>query len=73
MNSRPSKTGIFVLEGLNSFAVTFFFYYIYFFMEKQFGFGNQANLILAAAAGLLYVPASIYAGRFAQQAGGFQR
>ena len=72
MNSRSFKKGVFVIEGLNSFAVTFFFYYIYFFMQQKFGFGNKANLILAAAAGLLYVPASIYGGRFAQRAGSFR-
>ncbi len=71
MFSHRLKRGYFVLEGLNSFAVTFFFYYFYFFMQQQFGFGNKANLALAAASGLIYVPVAIYGGRFAQRAGYF--
>lgn len=71
MYSRKIKTGIFVLEGLNSFATTYYFYYFYFFTHQKFGFGNQANLILAAVAGLIYVPAAIFGGRFAQRAGYF--
>ena len=69
MFSRQVKRGVFVLEGLNSFALTYYFYYFYFFTQKKFGFDNQANLILAAAAGLICAPASIFGGRFAQRAG----
>ena len=64
-----SKTGYFVIEGLNSFAVTFYFYYLYFFMQKQFGFGNKANLLVAAANGLIYVCFAWWGGRFAQRHG----
>lgn len=71
MYSRRLKTGIFVLEGLNSFATTYFFYYFFFFTNQKFGFDNKANLILAAVAGLVYVPAAIFGGRFAQRAGYF--
>jgi predicted MFS family arabinose efflux permease len=63
--------GCFVLEGLNSFAVTGYFYYFYFFMQSRYGFGNQANLMLAALSGLIYVPAAYGAGRFAQRVGYF--
>ncbi len=71
MYSRRIKTGLFLLEGLNSFATTYYFYYFYFFTNQKFGFDNKANLILAAFAGLIYVPAAIYGGRFAQRAGYF--
>lgn len=71
MFSRSIKNGVFILEGLNSFAVTYYFYYFYFFTQKKFGFDNKANLILAAVAGLVYVPAAIFGGRFAQRAGYF--
>ena len=71
MYSRRIKTGFFLLEGLNSFATTYFFYYFYFFAHQKFGFDNQQNLTLAAIAGLVYVPAAIYGGRFAQRAGYF--
>jgi predicted MFS family arabinose efflux permease len=71
MTHRQIKAGVFVLEGLNSFALTYYFYYFYFFTRQQFGFGNQANLALAAATGLICVPAALWGGRFAQRAGYF--
>jgi len=71
MRSSLVKTGCFILEGLNSFATTFYFYYLYFFMQKQFGFGDKANLVLAAGSGLVYMFAVWWGGRFAQRAGCF--
>ena len=71
MTQRQFKTGYFVLEGLNSFSTTFYFYYFYFFMQARFGYGNKANLVLAALNGLLYMFAAWWGGRFAQRAGYF--
>lgn len=65
------KTGCFILEGLNSFATTFYFYYFYFFMQKQFGAGDKTNLVLAALNGLVYAAAVLWCGRFSQRAGYF--
>lgn len=71
MFSRRLKTGYFALEGLNSFATVYFFYYLYFFMQKAYGFGNQANLMLAALNGATYALMAWFAGRFAQRCGYF--
>jgi predicted MFS family arabinose efflux permease len=71
MFSRRLKTGYFALEGLNSFATVYFFYYLYFFMQKVYGFGNQANLMLAASNGATYAIMAWIAGRFAQRYGYF--
>jgi predicted MFS family arabinose efflux permease len=65
------KNGCFVLEGLNSFATTFYLYYFYFFMQQQFGFGNKANLVVAALNGFVYMIGAWWSGRFAQRAGYF--
>ena len=65
------KRGYFVLEGLNSFAVTYYFYYFYFFMQARFGFGDRANLALAALNGFVYMFAAWAGGRFAQRSGYF--
>lgn len=65
------KTGYFVLEGLNSFATVFYFYYFYFFMQQAFGFGNRANLLLAALSGAVYAGVVWQAGKFAQRFGYF--
>jgi len=71
MYSRKHTTAYFVLEGINSFGTTLYFYYIYFFTEKQFGFTKFQNLVLAAALGLTYGVSSIISGRFAQRRGYF--
>jgi predicted MFS family arabinose efflux permease len=71
MYSRRLKTGYFVLEGLNSAATVYYFYYFYFYMEKVFGFGNKANLCLAALNGGAYALLAWGGGRFAQRFGYF--
>jgi predicted MFS family arabinose efflux permease len=71
MSKRQLKNGYFLIEGLNSFATVFYFYYFYFFMQSRFGFGDQANLVLAALSGLVCMAGSWYGGRFAQRHGYF--
>ena len=71
MHSRPNHAGCFTLEAINSLGTTYYFYYIYFFTEKQFGFAKFQNLVLAAALGLVYAIASVAGGRFAQRRGYF--
>jgi len=65
------KLAYFTLGGLGSFAVAFYFYYIYFFMRNQFGFSAKDNLAFASLNGLIYAVASWQAGRFAQRRGYF--
>jgi predicted MFS family arabinose efflux permease len=71
MFSRRLKVGYFTLEGLNSFATVYYFYYLYFFMQKEYGFGNKSNLMLAALNGGTYALTAWFAGRFAQRYGYF--
>ena len=71
MYSRRFKTGYFVLEGLNSAATVYYLYYLYFYMGKVFGFGNKANLCLAALNGGTYALLAWRGGRFAQRYGYF--
>jgi len=71
MSARQLKTGYFVIEGFNSFATVLYFYYFYFFMQARFGFGNEANLVLAALNGFAYMVGSWWGGRFAQRHGYF--
>lgn len=69
---RQIKTGYFALEGLNAFATSFYFYYLFFFMQREFGFGNLGNLSLAAFNGLIYTSVAWSAGRFGQRFGYFK-
>lgn len=71
MHTRRQTISLFALEGVNSFGTTLYFYYLYFFTEKQFGFTKFQNLILASALGLNYGIGSIIGGRFAQRRGYF--
>jgi MFS family permease len=65
------KTGYFVLEGVNSFGTVFYFYYVYFYMQQTFGFGNKSNLLLAALNGATYAVGVWWAGKLAQRLGYF--
>ena len=71
MSQRQLKAGYFILEGLKSFSTVVYAYYLYFFMEKTFGFGNRANLALAALNGALCMCSSWFGGRFSQRFGYF--
>ena len=71
MYSHPVKGCIFALAGLNSISTTYYFYYVYFFMQARFGFGKMENLVLAASLGFIYTFASVICGRFAQRHGYF--
>ncbi len=69
MAARDNKTGIFILEGLNALSLAFYFLFIFFFMQKKFGFGNMENLLLGGLAGFVYMIASYICGRIARRAG----
>lgn len=69
MYSRRVKTGAFVLEGLNSISTTFYFYFVYWFLKEEFGFGSRENLLWAVGQGVVYVFASLQGGRYGQRQG----
>jgi predicted MFS family arabinose efflux permease len=69
--SRPFKAICFTIEGLTSFSVSFYSYYIYFLMRDQFGFSGRDNLAFAALNGLIYIFAAWQGGRFGQRRGYF--
>jgi predicted MFS family arabinose efflux permease len=71
MRSSQLKTGYFIIEGFNSFSTVYYSYYLYFFMQKVFGFDNKSNLALAAMNGFVCMIAAWYGGRFAQRFGYF--
>jgi MFS family permease len=60
-----------MVEGMNSLATTYFFYYLYFFTKARFHFGTLQNLWLAAVLGFIYALGSYWGGRYAQRLGYF--
>ncbi|HEU5124917.1 MAG TPA: MFS transporter [Verrucomicrobiae bacterium] len=65
------KVGYFALEAINSFAATYYLYYLFFLARDEFGFRDRGNLFLTAIHGFIYIFASWQGGRFAQRFGYF--
>jgi MFS family permease len=65
------KVGYYSLEAINSFAATYYIYYIFFLARDDFGFTNRGNLFLTAIHGFVYIFASWQGGRFSQRFGYF--
>lgn len=63
------KRNVFLIEGLNGFAASIYFNYIFFFLREHFGFGAKGNLLFCAANGLIYAIGAFYGGKFAQRRG----
>ncbi|MGE3308840.1 MAG: MFS transporter [Limisphaerales bacterium] len=69
MYGKRIKVGAFVLEGLNAVSTTLYFYFVFWFLKSEFGFGSRENLLWAVVNGVVYVGASIQGGRFGQRRG----
>ena len=66
---RSLKKYYFLLAALNTVATTWYANYIFFFLRDSFGFGNRQNLWVSALYGLIYIPAAVQCGKFAQRRG----
>src|SRR5437867_849203 len=62
-------TGYFVLEALNSAGAVYYGYYIFFYLQQHFGFGNLGNLTFSAVNGFVYIFSAWIGGQFAQKHG----
>ncbi len=69
--SRQFKTVCFAIEGMTSFSVSLYSYYIFFLMRDQHGFSGRDNLAFAALNGLIYIFSAWQGGRFGQRRGYF--
>ena len=69
MTHRQLKVGYFALAGLNTFASSYFFNYLFFFLRDHFGFGNRENLMVSALHGFIYTFAAWQCGKFAKRRG----
>ena len=65
------RTACYTIEGINSFAVVIYFNYLYFYFRDTFGFNDRQNLELAAFLGVVYIFASLWAGKIAKRIGYF--
>ena len=62
----------FVLEALNGLATAYYSYYIFFFMERRFGFSKADNLLLTTFYGFTYMISAASAGQLAHRLGRFR-
>lgn len=65
----PRKTGYYAIEGLNSFATSYFFNYLLQRLKRDVGMDDLTVLLVCVLHGFLYVPGSYYGGLFGQRAG----
>ncbi len=72
MQRGPGKAGYYILEGFNSFATAYFFNYVLQRLKRELGFSDLETLLLCVLHGLIYVPASLFGGRFGQRFGYFK-
>jgi len=66
---RSLKKYYFALAALNTLATVWYASYLFFFLHDKFGFGNKENLWVSALYGLVYIPAAVQCGKFAQRRG----
>jgi predicted MFS family arabinose efflux permease len=66
---RSLKKFYFALAALNTLATIWYASYLFFFLRDKFHFGNRENLWVSALYGLVYIPAAVQCGRFAQRRG----
>jgi MFS family permease len=71
MYNRQVKNGALVLEAINSLATIYYSFFVYFYAQAKYGFGNLENLLLAAASGFIYMIGASYGGRLGQRKGYF--
>lgn len=65
------KFGCFTLEWLNALASGYYFNYLFFYLQKHFGFGDKNNLLITALYGFVYMFAAVYGGQFGKKHGYF--
>ena len=68
MTHRQIKGGYLIIQWLNSVGTSFYIYYLFFLMEREFGFGNFGNLGVCATYGLRRLAATPRRGRNANVA-----
>jgi predicted MFS family arabinose efflux permease len=65
------RAACYTIEGVNSFAVTFYLNYVYFYLHDRFAFNDRQNLEVAALLGVICIFAALGAGKFARRFGYF--
>ncbi len=65
----PAKIIIFLIELLNCYAAIYYSNFIFFYLRREFGFGEVENLLTAAVGGFVYIISAWLGGKSAQRYG----
>jgi len=65
----PAKVLFYLIELLNSYAAVYYPYFLFFYLQHAFGFGEVDNLLTAAVGGFVYVVSSWQGGKYAERRG----
>ncbi len=71
LNVTPRKTGYYAVEGLNSFATSYFFNYLLQHLRRDMAMDDLAVLLVCVLHGFIYVPGSYFGGVMGQRVGYF--
>lgn len=66
---RPVKIFFYIIELINCYAAVYYSNFIFFYLQRKFGFGDVENLLTAAIGGFVYIFAAWQGGKLAQRYG----
>ena len=64
-----AKILFYFIEFINCYAAVYYSNFLFFYLKSTFGFGEAANLSMAALGGFVYIIASWQGGKLAQRYG----
>ena len=69
MMMSPAKVLIYLIELINSYASIYYSNFLFFYLQRTFGFGEKENLLTAALCGLVYIIAAWQGGKWVERYG----
>jgi MFS family permease len=65
----PAKVLIYLIELINSYAAIYYSNFLFFYLQRTFGFGEKENLLTAALGGFVYIIAAWQGGKWVERYG----
>jgi MFS family permease len=65
----PAKVLIYLIELINSYASIYYSNFLFFYLQRTFGFGEKENLLTAALGGFVYIISAWQGGKWVERYG----
>ena len=65
----PAKILFYLIELINCYASVYYANFLFFYLKREFGFGEVENLLTAAVGGFVYIIAAWQGGKFSEHFG----